>query len=290
MKLKRSKGKVNLWQVWAELLRLPNLFTVPGDILVGWVLSGMRGCFPLFAIAASLSLYSAGLLLNDSCDAQIDAHERPNRPIPSGRIRLRTVLFVAIVLSALGLLLSGSGFPIAVCLLGLILFYNILAKHLPWIGVLTMGCCRGANLCLGAAATWPIGEMPLSPMLGMAVLFFIVYIVLVSVIAKNEAFPAAKAGKHRLLAPGLTLLLVPLFLWCDRGFWWTPLLVALLMLPLVCVKRPVPALVSGLIRFLIPLQLTWCLAAYQTQIVALVLCFVICGGGALWASRSISGS
>ena len=31
-------------------------------------------------------LYAAGMVLNDAFDAELDARERPERPIPSGRI------------------------------------------------------------------------------------------------------------------------------------------------------------------------------------------------------------
>ncbi|MEU3895025.1 UbiA family prenyltransferase, partial [Streptomyces sp. NPDC029519] len=73
---------------WAELLRLPALFTVPGDALAGAAAAGARpGPRTLLAIGSSLCLYEAGMALNDWADRAEDAVERPHRPLPSGRIR-----------------------------------------------------------------------------------------------------------------------------------------------------------------------------------------------------------
>ncbi|MBR4318381.1 MAG: UbiA family prenyltransferase [Kiritimatiellae bacterium] len=116
--MRSTARKQRSWQVWAELLRLPNLFTVPGDILAGWVLAGMRGAFPVLPIIASLCLYSAGLLLNDACDAKIDAHERPSRPIPSGRVKRSTVFWGRYRVGGLGFALFGFGPSCRHCSLG----------------------------------------------------------------------------------------------------------------------------------------------------------------------------
>ena len=284
------KGKCVRWRVWATLLRLPNLFTVPGDVLVGWCLSGMRGGVPLMPMLASLCLYAAGLSWNDCFDAKIDAKERPSRPIPSGQVSRSAVFFVACLLAGVGVLLSWSGFPVALVLLGMILFYDMVAKHLAWIGVLTMGCCRGLNIYLGAVSTWPLGETPCGPILIWAMLFFTMYIVLVSVIAKHEANPKAKAGMKRFMAPIMTLLLLPLFLWFDRGFWWPPIVVAVMLTLFLLPRRKVPVLVAGLIRFLIPLQCVWCLAMYREGIVGILTAFICCYAGAKLALRHFAGS
>lgn len=283
--LKKAK-----WSVWAELLRLPNLFTVPGDILLGWCLGGMRGGIPFLPIVASLCLYAAGLLWNDCFDASIDAKERPQRPIPSGRVSRYSVFFVACLLAVLGIFASWTGYPIAVVLTGTILFYNLLAKHLPWIGVITMGVCRGLNVYLGVAASWPLHQAPLPTHFIWAFLFFTSYIVLVSVIAKNEAKPGVKVGSIRMLAPLMTLSLLPLFAWYDRGIWWLPLLVAGAMVLFLLRRHKVPALVAGLIRFLIPLQCVWCLSMYDTYLIQFLSVFLILELGALIAARRFSGS
>ena len=67
-------------RAWLALLRPPNLFTVPGDLVAGFAVAGGigAGLWPRlpWVVAASLLLYASGLLLNDWCDRDIDAQER----------------------------------------------------------------------------------------------------------------------------------------------------------------------------------------------------------------------
>lgn len=72
----------------AELVRLPAVLSVPGDVFVGAATSGQARDIPRAAglAAASSCFYLAGMALNDYADREVDARERPNRPIPSGRV------------------------------------------------------------------------------------------------------------------------------------------------------------------------------------------------------------
>ena len=64
------------------------MLSVPGDVLVGAAASGQVRDVPRAAglAAASSCLYLAGMALNDYADRDVDAVERPGRPIPSGRV------------------------------------------------------------------------------------------------------------------------------------------------------------------------------------------------------------
>ena len=64
------------------------MLSVPGDVLVGAAASGQVGNVGRTAglVAASSCLYLAGMALNDYADREVDAVERPGRPIPSGRV------------------------------------------------------------------------------------------------------------------------------------------------------------------------------------------------------------
>ncbi|WP_161270691.1 UbiA family prenyltransferase, partial [Streptomyces sp. SID335] len=94
-------------RAWAELLRLPALFTVPGDALAGAAATGLRPDHrTLLAIGSSLCLYEAGMALNDWADRAEDAVERPERPLPSGRIAPPAALTAATALTAAGLALA----------------------------------------------------------------------------------------------------------------------------------------------------------------------------------------
>ncbi|PWI12231.1 prenyltransferase [Streptomyces sp. NWU339] len=142
---------------WAELLRLPALFTVPGDALAGAAAAGARpGPRTLLAIGSSLCLYEAGMALNDWADRAEDAVERPHRPLPSGRIRPVAALTAAGVLTGAGLALAaGAGRPalaVAAPLAATVWAYDLALKHTP-AGPAAMAAARGLDLLLGAAAT-----------------------------------------------------------------------------------------------------------------------------------------
>ncbi|MFF8679712.1 SCO3242 family prenyltransferase [Streptomyces sp. NPDC015140] len=142
---------------WAELLRLPALFTVPGDALAGAAAAGVRpGRRTLLAIGSSLCLYEAGMALNDWADRAEDAAERPHRPIPSGRIRPAAALAAACGLTGAGLALAAAaGRPalaVAAPLAGSVWAYDLVLKHTP-AGPAAMAAARGLDLLLGAAAT-----------------------------------------------------------------------------------------------------------------------------------------
>ncbi|MER8224247.1 SCO3242 family prenyltransferase [Streptomyces sp. NPDC094143] len=138
-------------------MRLPALFSVPGDALAGAAAAGARpGARTLLAIGSSLCLYEAGMALNDWADRDVDAVERPHRPLPSGRIRPSAALTAACALTAAGLALAArAGRPaltVAAPLAATVWAYDLGLKHTP-AGPVAMGAARGLDLLLGAAAT-----------------------------------------------------------------------------------------------------------------------------------------
>ena len=152
-----SGGRI---RAWLELVRLPNLPTVPGDPLAGYALAlaatGSRMTVgPGRAIAAAVLFYAAGLVWNDVADRAEDARERPERPLPSGRVSRRAAAVVGAVWAIMGLVLAwwaGVACGVAgLCLLGLVLVYDFVLKRGSMPGCVTMGLCRGVSLVLGAA-------------------------------------------------------------------------------------------------------------------------------------------
>ncbi|MFF0038636.1 SCO3242 family prenyltransferase [Streptomyces mirabilis] len=144
-------------RAWAELLRLPALFTVPGDALAGAATTGSRpNPRTLLAIASSLCLYEAGMALNDWADQTEDALERPHRPLPSGRIHPSAALGAASALTAAGLALAArAGRPalaVAAPLAATVWAYDLALKRTP-AGPAAMATARGLDLLLGATAT-----------------------------------------------------------------------------------------------------------------------------------------
>ncbi|MCE9612165.1 MAG: UbiA family prenyltransferase [Chthoniobacter sp.] len=203
-------------RTWLQLVRAPNLFTVPGDPLAGYVLVayGAFGPEVYYAVGASLCLYAAGLLDNDLADLAEDRAERPGRPLPSGAASPRTVALAALGLGAGGLalagMLGGTALGIAVALVLAVALYNHRTKHVPVLGALNMGACRGLSLLLGAAAAphpellWRLLAAGRANPLLTAALLVTLYIAAVTHLARFET----KAQQPPLAKwlPGLVLL------------------------------------------------------------------------------------
>lgn len=152
-----------------RLLRLPNVFTAMADIVLGALAAGAlpQQWVPfVLLLAASSCLYCSGMVWNDYFDIEQDKRQRPFRPLPSGRISLRTALRLALVLMAAGIGcaaladLRGDGFRgasllVALLLGGSILLYDGWLKRTP-LGPVAMGACRLFNVLLGltTATTW----------------------------------------------------------------------------------------------------------------------------------------
>lgn len=160
-------------RAWAELLRLPALFTVPGDALAGAAAVAARpNRGTLLATGASLSLYAAGMALNDWADRAEDARDRPHRPLPSGRVRPAHALAAASALTAAGLALAHRANrttgAVATALAATVWAYDLRLKATP-AGAATMGAARGLDLLMGATATAPTGARAgLAPALTLA--------------------------------------------------------------------------------------------------------------------------
>ena len=146
----------------AQLVRAPAALSVPGDVIAGAAAAGRPlNSRVLGTICSSVCLYWAGMALNDYADATVDAVERPQRPVPSGRIPRRTALAVAGGLTAAGLGLAAAangrrGLLGALPLTGLIWAYDLGLKSTR-AGAATMAAARTVDVLSGALATAPTG-------------------------------------------------------------------------------------------------------------------------------------
>lgn len=169
-------------RAWLQLARIANLPTATANVAAGAILpTAFDGTWngwlttKLVVIASIMSafLYTSGMILNDAFDTHIDSVERPDRPIPSGRIT-RSAAFKAgyglmgfaiaapIVLllfqmatgttQHVNTLLGLSG--TSILLAGCIVLYNGPLKR-TWLAAPAMGTCRTLNILLGASITAP---------------------------------------------------------------------------------------------------------------------------------------
>jgi len=147
-----------------DLVRAPAILTVIGDTLVGATNAGRRpGARALGLSASSACLYAAGMALNDYADADLDALERPERPIPSGRVSRSTALATGVGLTAAGVGLAfttgrAAGL-VSLAIAGAVWSYDLAAKPTRW-GPVVMGLCRGLDVMMGAAGTGWRGAVP----------------------------------------------------------------------------------------------------------------------------------
>ena len=141
------------------LVRLPNIFTTPTNILTGyfaavlpsWNVDALQLSYLIFSSAL---LYVAGIVFNDYFDIEIDLRERPYRPLPSKSITTKKALLIGIIslLSAnlLAFLAGASSFVVCIVLSAIVIGYDYRLKN-TLIGPIVMGSTRSLNIILGAS-------------------------------------------------------------------------------------------------------------------------------------------
>ena len=184
-------------RAYLEIVRLPNLFTAVGDIVAGYLIVS-RGVDIswrdlIILMLASVCLYAGGVVLNDYFDRDIDSVERPERPIPSGRIHERDALKLGVRLLGLGCVFAVgvgvSSLIVAALLAGCIVLYDSKGKRIEYVGSVNMGACRFLNVVLGASGaaasvqveTWIWFVLPVAALV-------MLYIAAVTLLATGEVW------------------------------------------------------------------------------------------------------
>lgn len=195
-----------------DLVRVPNLFTVPGDPLAGALLAmadhGWNEPLPWAATGASLCLYAAGLIDNDLADLDEDRRDRPGRPLPSGAVSTPHASAARLVLLIAGLGLAAAcnvqSFLVACAIAAAVLAYNRVLKRIPVLGPLAMGACRGLSVLLGAVAVAPLAAE--ASWTGSGVAALAIYIAAVTQMARDETGIPGRARTIGVLIGLLPLL------------------------------------------------------------------------------------
>jgi heme O synthase-like polyprenyltransferase len=217
---------------WLQLARISNTPTVVSNSVAGAVVvSAAPGAGDVALVAVAMALfYTAGMILNDVLDVGIDRRERPERPLPSGRVSIRAALTVAIALLVAGeIALAIVGWKPAVAGLGLvalIVLYDAWHKGNALSPVL-MAACRAMVYVIAALAV--AGSV--SGELWGAAALLLVYVVGLTQVAKAEGsgiaarwpivavlLPAAYWAKE--LPDAAVILLIAAFLiWAGYALW-----------------------------------------------------------------------
>lgn len=178
-----------------RLGRVSNVPTVWTNVAAGVALAGAAFPLGIFAgLVVALSLfYIGGMYLNDAFDREIDARERPERPIPSGIVSPGFVFTVGFGLMAAGWLMlvaigyapdEGTGWrgPLAGALLGgAIVVYDMWHKANP-MSPLIMGVCRVLVYVTAALAVAPF----VSVHVAVAAIVALAYLIGLTYAAKQE--------------------------------------------------------------------------------------------------------
>jgi 4-hydroxybenzoate polyprenyltransferase len=157
-----------------RLGRISNMPTVWTNVLAGSVIAGGDrdpGRIALIMLAMT-AFYVGGMYLNDFFDREIDARDRPGRPIEAGEIRAGTVSSIGFGLLATGVALM-IPFGLAATLWGallaaVIVLYDVWHKG-NVLSPIVMGTCRalvyvgtGAALAGSTATATMIGAIALA--------------------------------------------------------------------------------------------------------------------------------
>ena len=199
-------------RAYLELLRPANVVTALADVLAGFALAGLanRPSLP-WLLLSTVCLYGGGIVLNDVFDRDLDRAERPERPIPSGRVSAaRAAIFGGALLAGgvvAAAMASAAALLVSLAISACVLLYDAWGKRHGAVAPLNMALCRALNLLLGVAAVpaaltrvWPIAGVPL------------LYIYAVTAISRGEVHGgsrgAAALALRVLLAALVALLLI----------------------------------------------------------------------------------
>lgn len=306
----KIKVRMNSITAHIRLMRPANILTAIADILAGFAIAGAATQAlplnessawssllpPLFwLVLATIGLYGGGVAFNDVADARLDAVERPERPIPSGKASVRSAALLASSLLLLGILTAWqvsvvSGL-IALTVAALAVLYDFRGKHQHLFGPVNMGLCRGGNLLLGMSIVpvavqemWFLGLIP------------VVYIAAITMISRGEVH----GGNRRALQGGLymygIIILAILFLSVlSNSAWWQVipfvLLFAFLIFPplLNALRKQEPRLIGKAVKagvlslIVLNASIASAFAGWQIGLLVLILLPL-----SLWVARSFA--
>ena len=148
---------------YAQLVRLPNVFTALADIALAALAvgAGLDHLLSFVLVAlASACLYCGGMVWNDFFDVEQDRRERPFRPIPSGHVSLSgaalfggCLLIAGVIFAILSAFQHPPGSRTAPIVIAVLLVIAIFGYD-GWLkrtgaGPVGMGVCRFFNILLG---------------------------------------------------------------------------------------------------------------------------------------------
>ncbi|MGC2574269.1 MAG: UbiA family prenyltransferase [Candidatus Nitrosopolaris sp.] len=199
------------------LVRLPNTFTAPSNILSGYfaVVSPWHANVPVLAIlmASSALLYVSGIVFNDFFDIEIDRKERPFRPLPSNEITKQKALIIAaasmIIANLLAFAAGTASLIVAIILSATIIGYDYRLKQTV-AGPVTMGGARFLNIFLcaspGLAGISFYNNNFLLTRLLLVCILMLLYVLAISILSRMEV--GGVKSIRRVIGPFLIIFAI----------------------------------------------------------------------------------
>ena len=188
--------RINSLRQYLLLIRLPNAFTAPSNILAGYFatvpLADANGFHLVPLMISSGLLYIAGIALNDYFDVETDRRERPSRPLASGSISKNRAMMIAVTTlaaaNALALVASPVSLAVSLALTAAIIAYDSRLKRGP-AGPFAMAATRFLNVILGASPAMSLalsgGSVDLRTATLAATLLF-AHVVAIMILSRKE--------------------------------------------------------------------------------------------------------
>ena len=206
----KNKLKHERLRGWFQLLRLPHLFTVPGDPLIGFLFAGglmnnvrgFAGIATVCFISSAMSLF--GIITNDLADIQLDMTEHPDRPLPRGVISPRAasyaaqLCFWAAVVPSL--FLGWRFFFVTLVALASIYSYNFYVKYRPKRASVMMAVMRDLMFGLGILIVPDISLRRILMLVVYGVGLFLYYCGLNEITRSEKLSKMVRPGGGKMLA------------------------------------------------------------------------------------------
>ena len=150
---------------FTEIIRPINFLITLISILVAGIICNSNSfdfAKIIFAAIAGAFVGSAGNVINDYFDIEIDLINKPNRPLPAGKITKREALIFYLFLNVMAIILAMKINIIAITIVVIsivsIFFYSFHLKKIPLIGNLVVSFFTGLAFVFGGAAVNGVGN------------------------------------------------------------------------------------------------------------------------------------
>ncbi len=164
---------------WLRLIRLVNCLLASVGVWIGAYLTWNSPEYygPVVVSLSAFLICAAGNVLNDLVDIRVDAINRPERVLVTGRISPQAARNAAIALDLIAVLMSAAvswpALALGLVTVGILTAYNLKLKRVPVSGNVAVALSAGLTFIAGGLAVDPVLAFRLpGPLIGALFAFF----------------------------------------------------------------------------------------------------------------------